>query len=111
MFMSQRLRNRKLGGMVVAVNGRVYGPHRVLGFSCDLSMVGQKFFEVFRTQDRDFSKQELSLDEGRSCVVEHSPHWNKIFQLSSGLFNDTIETAENNGHAGQIRDFSVADHE
>lgn len=74
-------------------------------------MMGQKLLEVFRTQDRDFGKQELSLDEGRSCVVEYGPHGDEIFELSSGLLNDTIETTENDSHAGQVRDFGVADHE
>lgn len=75
----------------------------------DLTVVLQQLLEELGTKDRDLGEEQLALNQSRVGVVQHSPDRDKIIQLAASLLDDTVLALQDNGHAGQILDLSVAD--
>jgi len=87
-------------------------------------------FEVFRTEDGDFGKQEFARNHTRFGIVQNGPDrdlsigdmnmsiWKsvngnqmtyKIFELPPGLFDDGILTAENDAHPTEVANLCPTD--
>ena len=62
-------------------------------------MMFEQFFESLGTKSAHFSEQELALHERCFGVIQHGPDGDQVIELATSLFDDTVQTAENDGHA------------
>lgn len=113
-LVSESLADGQLAGMEVlggirqaALNGLV-GVVDLEVTSSDLAVVGLELLEVLGAKDVDLAEQKLTLNEGSVGVVEDSPDGDEILKLSAGLLDNAVLASEDNGHAGQVLDLSVA---
>lgn len=79
--------------------------------SSHLPVVLEELLEVLGAQNVDLGEKKLTLDKGGMGVVQDSPDGDEILELAAGLFNDTIVAVKNDGHAGQVLHFGVADYQ
>jgi len=72
-------------------------------------MVCQQLLEVLWAEDVDLCQKQLTLDKRGLGVIQDSPHWDQILELSPCLFHDSVLSGKHNGHAGEILNLGVAD--
>ncbi len=75
----------------------------------DLAVVSEQLVEVLWAENVDLGEQQLALDEWCLGVFKDGPDWDEILELAACLLNNTVLAGEDNGHAGEILDFGVAD--
>jgi hypothetical protein len=82
-----------------------------LSGSGDLTVVLEELFEELGAKDGDLGEQQLTLDQSRVGVVQNGPDGDKVVQLAASLLDNTVLALEHNGHAGQIIDLGLANHQ
>jgi hypothetical protein len=82
-----------------------------LGGSGDLAVVLEQLLEELGAKDGDLGEEQLALDQSRVGVVQNGPDGDEIIQLAASLLDNTILALQHDGHAGQIIDLGLADHQ
>jgi hypothetical protein len=111
MLMSQRLRGRQLARVEVSLRGGQILLAALHGLRRHLAMVRQQILEVLRAENRHLGEQEFALDQRGGGVIQDSPDGDEILELAAGLFDDAVLAGEDDGHAGEVLDLGVADHQ
>lgn len=77
----------------------------------DLPVVLEQLLEDLRAQDADLGQEQLTLDQGSVGVVQNSPDGDEVVQLATGLLDDAVQSAQDDGHAREVLNLGVADDE
>ncbi|KAJ5610386.1 hypothetical protein N7510_007105 [Penicillium lagena] len=97
--------------MLVLVTESLAG-RQVAGVEFGILRVTQlQFLKELRAENGHLGQEELTLHQGRVGVVEDSPDGHEVVELATGLLDDTLLALEHDGHARQILDLGVADHQ
>lgn len=113
-LVSQRLTGGQLARVEVlggvgkrSVNG-LMGVVDIGVTSSNLAVVSQELLKVLGSENVDLGEQKLTLDKGGVGVIQNSPDWDEILQLSPGLLDNAVLTSQHNGHARKILHLGVA---
>ncbi|KAF3400129.1 hypothetical protein F1880_008336 [Penicillium rolfsii] len=82
-----------------------------LGRSGDLAVVLEELLEELGAKDGDLGEEQLALDQSRVGVVQNGPDGDKVIQLAASLLDHTVLALKHDGHARQIVDLGLADHQ
>lgn len=110
-LVAQSLAGRQITGVEFDLLDRVTPLRLRVSRGGDLAVVLEQFLEELRAEDGDLGEQELTLHEGRLGVVQDSPDGHEVIQLAAGLLDDAVLALQHDGHAGQILDLRVANHQ
>jgi hypothetical protein len=74
-------------------------------------MMLEQLLEELRTKDGDLGKEKLTLDKSGVSVVQNSPDRDKVVQLAASLLNDAVLALQDDGHAREVLNLSVANNQ
>jgi hypothetical protein len=74
----------------------------------DLAVVLEQLLEELGAKNGNLGEEELTLNQSRVGIVQHSPDGDEVIQLAASLLDDAVLTLQHNGHTGEIINLSVA---